>query len=137
VNRVLWFAPRNIHLEPIIEGLKELNCCELTVAWYGIFHDTDNGALDVAQQLRPDLVLYTGQNGGAMISTHALCRIKQICPTVLLVHDGSDTTWARLLHEYREREAFTTIVNIDGNPDWEHGTNDITALTPTAQGFYE
>ena len=28
-------------------------------------------------------------------------------------------------------------INIDGNPDWEHGERDTTALTPTAQGFYE
>ena len=135
--KAVFFAPRNIHLEPIIEGLRELHRCELIVVWYEVFRDIDGGAIDVVRQSQPDIVIYDGPNGGAMIGTDVFCRIKKVCPTVLLVHDGSDTTWKRLLHEYRDRDAFSCIVNIDGNPDWEHGPLDITALTPTCQGFYE
>jgi hypothetical protein len=136
VIRVLFFAPHNIHIEPILEGLREVNP-NTSVFWYEAFRDPDSRALDLAQALHPDLVVYEGQNGGAMISTDALCRIKQICPLVIIVHDGSDVTWARLLHEYRERDAATCIVNIDGNPNWERGSNDITALTPSPTRFYK
>jgi hypothetical protein len=138
VTRALWLSPSNIHPEPIIQGLRELARCELTIVWYetyGLAH-VDGGVRDMVDAIRPDIVIYTGQNGGIYPNIDTLCRIKQVCPTVLLVHDGSDTTWKRLLHEYRERDAFSTVVNIDGNDNWERGSHDITALTPTAQGFY-
>lgn len=134
---VLWFAPHNIHAEVTIESLVGKNCCELTVAFYVAYHDIDSAAIDVVGQIKPDLVIYTAQNGPVRISTDTLCRIKQICPVVAMIHDGSDSSWAPLLHEYRERDACTVVVNIDGNAEWEHGERDITALTPAPTRFYQ
>lgn len=133
---IVFFAPHNIHLEPIIEGLKEAYRGELLIAWYDEFQDIDATALNIVAQYTPHLVIYDGQNGSVLINSDTFCRIKEICPTVLIVHDGSDATWRHLLHEYRERDCFSVMVNIDGNSDWEHSLNDITAITPTAQEFY-
>ena len=134
--RAIWLAPRNIHAEVTIEALKELDACALIVVWYEVYRDIDRAVVDVVSQIRPDLVIYTGQNAGAMVSADALCRIKQVCPVVAMIHDGSDSSWAPLLHEYRERDACSVVVNIDGNAEWEHGERDITALTPAPMRFY-
>lgn len=136
MTRVVWLAPKNIHVEVTIEGLKELDRCALIVVWYEAYRDIDSAVIDVVGQIRPDLVIYTGQNGPLRVGTDTLCRIKQICPVVAMIHDGSDSSWAPLLHEYRERDACSCVVNIDGNPDWESGPNDITALTPASMRFY-
>ena len=135
--RAIWLAPHNIHLEVTIESLKELDLCSLIVVWYEAYRDIDSAVLDVVGQIEPDLVIYTGQNSHIKVGTEAICRIKQICPVVAMIHDGSDSSWAPLLHEYRERDACSCVVNIDGNNEWEHGPNDITALTPIPTRFYE
>ena len=137
--KILVLSPREITTENVIAGLQSLMHHETIVYFYDQ-HGTpvDSGMIRVAEQHKPDMLCYIGQNGGAFLASESTFhKLKAICPTVAMIHDASDKTWARLLHEYREREAFSCVVNIDGNPDWEHGKRDLTALTPTAQGFFE
>ena len=135
--KVLYLSPSDMLTEPVIAGLESLH--EVVVYRYdrhGV--PVDHGMIAVAERERPDVTVYCGQNSGHfMASVSTFVRLRSICPTVLICHDGSDKTWTRVLQQYHDAEAFSVIVNIDGNPDWPQRANiDLTALTPVCEGFY-
>lgn len=135
---VLFLSPSDMLTEPVISGLYSLNKHAIEVCRYDrIGVPVDQGMLDAVDLIRPDIVLYIGQNGGPYLaSTDTFERIRKHCPTVFLLFDGVDTTWLNLVSEYRKRDVFTVTVNIDGNDGWEKGPKDFTALTPTDPRFY-
>jgi hypothetical protein len=139
VSRILWIAPHNIHLEPIIGGLESLGQHEICIHWLGNNgFPVDRGMLNEADRFNPNIIIYTGENGGYLVpSIGTLIALKKMAPTVFMCHDASDVTWTRFLNDYHAYDVFSVIVNIDGSNDWPKGPNDITALTPHDQRFYE
>lgn len=137
--RLLWIAPHNIHLEPLINGLMSLGRYDIQIHWLGENGiPVDRGMLDCASSTSPDLIVYTGENGGSLVpSVNTLIHLRKIAPTVFMCHDASDITWKRYLDEYMARDVFTAIISIDGNKDWNHRPQDITALTPHDPRFYQ
>ena len=135
--KILWLAPFNIHLEPVIAGLKSLPGHETEVVWFERFgHQVDSMVIDAADKIRPDLIIYTGQNGGIFPSLDCFLRLKRRAPIVMIAHDASDATWTQLLEQYEAANAFTAIVNIDGSDKWPRREVDFTCLTPTDPEFY-
>ena len=136
--KILCVSPSDMTTEATICGLQSLLQHQVIVYRYdqnGI--PVDHGMIAAAQQHRPDLLCYIGQNGGRFLASEStFIYLRQICPSVLLVFDGSDVTWTKLLTDYAEHGAFDLVVNIDGNPEWPKHQHDITALTPIHQGFY-
>lgn len=134
--RVLFLAPFNIHIEPIIASLRPL--CELHVLWYEKYGDQlNNVILNAADNLEPDLIVYEGQNGGAFPSEEILRTLHRDFPLVMLCHDASDVTWRPLLELYKAMDTFSVVCNIDGNDEWVKREVDFTCLTPTWSGYYE
>ena len=136
--KILVLSPSDMTTEATIGGLQALRGHVVYVYRYdqnGI--PVDHGLIAAAKLNAPDLIVYIGQNGGRFLASEStFIYLRSICPTVLLVFDGSDITWTKLLNDYGEHGAFDLVVNIDGNPDWPKRPRDITALTPVAQGFY-
>lgn len=131
-------APKNIHTESVISGLMSLGTHEVIVHWMGHNGPVDRGALDAADHHRPDIIIYTGENGGClMVTTATLRRLRTYAPTVFMCHDASDRTWTTFLDDFIRNDVFSTMVSIDGNPSWNHRPQDITALTPHDPRFYE
>lgn len=133
--KVLWLSPSDMLTEPVMAGLvgHEIDICR----YDRVGVPPDRAILDHADRVRPDIILYIAQNGGPFLAgTDVFIRLKKLAPTVFLLFDGTDQTWARLLEEYRAHDVFTTTVNIDGNRDWAQGPKDLTLLTPTAPHFY-
>ncbi len=137
--RVLWICPLNIHLEPILSGLSTIRAVETVIHWidqHGF--PCDRPILDAVDRERPDLIVYTGANGGLYVpTTETLLRLRDYAPTIFMCHDASDKTWAPYLEEYMARDVFTSIVSIDGNREWKRRPQDITALTPHDPRFYQ
>ena len=97
----------------------------------------DQGMLNVADQIRPKLIVYIGSNDPMlMASTDTFLRLKTIAPTVMLCHDASDRTWTSVLEEYKRVDAFSLVVAIDGNDTWPKRAQDFTALTPVPAQHY-
>lgn len=136
--KILWIAPHNIHLEPIIGSLLSLGTHDVIVHWMGENGLVNRGALDAADLHNPDLIIYTGENGGIlMLTTETLLRLRTYAPTVFMCHDASDVTWSAFLDDFIRNDVFSTMVSIDGNYSWHHRLQDITALTPHDPRFYE
>lgn len=133
--KVLWLSPSDITTEPVILSLTG---CNLEIHRYdrnGL--PVDRAILDRADQVKPDLILYTGQNNAPyMPQVETFLRLRQIAKTVLICHDGSDATWIPVLEEYHARDAFDLVVNIDGNTVWPQRPQDFTALTPIPPESY-
>ncbi len=135
---MLWILPRNIHTQPILDGFISLGTHDVIAHWMGETGLVDRSALDAADRHKPDLIIYTGENGGIlMLTTETLLRLRTYAPTVFMCHDASDKTWAPFLDDFIRNDVFTTMVSIDGNLSWHHRPQDITALTPHDQRFYQ
>lgn len=135
---ILVFSPKDMTTEATIAGLQSLPHTVTLVRMNDLPRPIDRTMLDVADAVRPELIVQIGDNNPphlAAIST--LQRLKGIAPTVLLSFDGVEQTWRALLEQYRDRAAYSLVCNIDGNHDWPCRPGvDITALTPVDPGFY-
>lgn len=79
----------------------------------------DIGIFDAVARNRPELIVYIGPAGGnALPSIDTFKAIKQGCPSLCLSLDGSCPDWHPLLTHYLEEEAFSLVVNCDGNFNW-------------------
>lgn len=122
--------------EPVIEGLTGHDVEVYHYDRHGV--PVDRGMLDAADQAKPDVILYIGQNSGPFRPARdTLAWLRQRALTVLLCFDGSDATWDGLLSDYAEHDTFDLVVNIDGNQNWPSRERDLTLLTPTASRFYD
>jgi len=133
--KVLWLAPSDMTTEATISSLAGY---DTTIYRYDKGPiPPDREMLNTASQAAPDVILHLGQNGGPfMASERALRYLKDIAPSVELVFDGSDTTWLKLLTEYRDNDTFSLTVNIDGNADWPGSQRGLTLLTPVPARHY-
>ena len=136
--KILWLAPSDMTTEATMEGLASLHRHEIFTYSYdrnGI--PVDHGMLRIAEQIRPNVLLYIGQNNDPFLASEStFLKLKAICPTVLLCFDASDKTWTPILESYRDHDVFSLIVSIDGNDSWPQREIDFTALTPVCEAFY-
>jgi hypothetical protein len=125
-------------LEPVEAGLLALSEYETTICKFdrmGVPPDIQ--MLNAADKIKPDVAIIIGQHDGPYrASTSTFLALKKKCPTVLLVFDGGEALWKPRLEEYRDRNAFSLVVNIDGNMEWTHPDKHWTTITPTAPHFY-
>lgn len=118
--------------QPVMGGLESLERHDITTVVYNHLPSIDGGFLDAVDNVRPDVVLYLGNNDPRlMASNRTFQKMRKLAKTVLLAFDASDATWTPVLESYRNEECFSLTVNIDGNDNWPKGSRDYTALTPT------
>lgn len=136
--RILWLSPSDMTTESVITGLDSLGEHTAHVFRYDrCGFPVDRGMLDMADRMRPDVILYIGQNNRPFLAANdTFKRLKKIAPMVMLAFDASDRTWTDIMRSYCEEDCFTLMVNIDGCDDWPKREQDFTALTPTNPEFY-
>lgn len=79
----------------------------------------DIGINERVAQYSPELVVYIGPAAGnALPSVATFKAIKSKCPIICLSLDASCPDWHPLINHYLEQEAFSCIVNCDGNKEW-------------------
>lgn len=99
----------------------------------------DNMLLAEAKAYKPELIVYLGACGGNMPSIKALRKLNdQFAPSVLMCSDAADVVspWTYLLSQYDKEKAFTCVVAIDGNRNWEFSDRHLTLLTPIDPARY-
>jgi glycosyltransferase involved in cell wall biosynthesis len=80
-------------------------------------------------------IMITAHKADFSPSLDELIKINEISPLVQILSDGGDPPWHS--ETIRWRCAFTTIVSIDGNPNWPSRDCDLTLLTPVDFRFYD
>lgn len=93
------------------------------------------GVTDVEIRKPKMTVLISAHKAPFAPSLDELIKMNEISPLVQILSDGGDTPW----HEetIRWRDAFTTIVSIDGNPNWPSRQCDLTLLTPIDPRYFD
>lgn len=93
----------------------------------------DNMLFAEAKAYQPELIVYLGACAGNIPSIGCLAKLNShYAPTVLMCSDAADVVspWAYLLSQYDKANAFTCVVAIDGNKNWEFSDRHLTLLTP-------
>lgn len=93
----------------------------------------DNMLLDEAKAYKPEIIIYLGACGGNIPSIPTFCKLNNnFAPTVLMCSDAADVVspWTYLLSQYDKAKAFSCVVAIDGNRNWEFSDRHLTLLTP-------
>lgn len=136
--RILWYVFSYMTSEPWIESLTDLQEHEVFIARYDKFGiPSDQGFLNAAHRIEPDLIIYTGTAGGPNIpQASTLARLKKIAPLIFLSGDLGDPPWWPYLEDYRAHDAITLTVNYDGNDNWPKVGDDYTTLCPIAPKFF-
>jgi hypothetical protein len=135
--KVVLLSTSSMNTEPVISSLDATGHDISVLRYDKIAPPPDRTILDTVDLRQPDLVLYIGMTGSPFLpSPSTFARVRQKRPIVCIAFDASDASWRPHLEVYHKIDAFTFIVNIDGNDEWPKKGQDYTSLTPINQHFY-
>lgn len=101
-----------------------------------IYYDKVRVGVSDIERLHPKMtIMISAHKADFAPSLDELIKMNDISPLVQILSDGGDPPW----HDetIRWRDAFTTIVSIDGNPNWPSRSCDLTLLTPIDLRYYD
>ena len=99
----------------------------------------NNMLIDEAKDYKPDVIIYLGACAGNIPSVKTFAKLNsEFAPTVLMCSDAADVVspWTYLLSQYDKAKAFSCVVAIDGNRNWEFSDRHLTLLTPIDPARY-
>ena len=99
----------------------------------------DKMVTDEAKAYQPEVIVYLGACAGNIPSIKTFAKLNShVAPTVLMCSDAADVVspWMYLLKEYDKAKAFSCVVAIDGNRNWEFSDRHLTLLTPIDPARY-
>ena len=91
----------------------------------------DELILAAAGGFRPDVIVYSGANGGTVPSIETLQKLREVAPTVHYQGDLEDEEWHPVLRSYRDNKCFDLVmaqtgVQVAGLTDYA----TLTAISP-------
>src|SRR3990172_1959830 len=75
----------------------------------------DQGILDAAKSIRPDVFIYIGAESGAGVPSEDTFRLlRKIAPSIQCQGDAADPPWHKMLARYNAHDCFDLQVGFDG-----------------------
>lgn len=128
---VLILSTSSCNTETVIGSWQSLGIGKTEIIYYD---RTRVGPQDI-ERIKPRFtILISALKASYNPSLEELSRMNELSPLVQILFDGGDPPWHPEI--IRWRDAFTLIVNIDGNPNWPSREKDLTLLTPIDTRFY-
>lgn len=138
--RILYLRNSGMQCDPHVSSilqLAEMRNFEVKVFDY-FCNDSDEQILKVAREFLPTHVIWLGVCGGPYETSYkTFVELKRTARTIALVPEASHPDWDRLIQMYLDYDAFDLIVNLDGNPAWNHRGKGHTTLAIYDQRPYE